>query len=190
VTTMGHVYLYHGTGGGKTAASLGLALRSLGHGHRVVVVQFLKYWEETGEYKIRNKLKPLYEIRQFGRSGWITSGAESGEVSVSGFTADVRTATEEDRAAAKKALSYTKRVLASNHPPELLILDEICLAAYFGIVDAIEVLSILDNLPNETDAVLTGRYAPKELMDRADFINEVREIKAPTLFILRKGIQY
>jgi cob(I)alamin adenosyltransferase len=190
VTTLGNIYLYYGTGGGKTAASLGLALRSLGHGHRVVVVQFLKYWEETGEYKIRNKLEPLYEIRQFGRPGWIISGAEGGEVSVSGFTADVRTAAEEDRVAAKKGLSYAKKVLASGNPPELLILDEVCLAAHFGIVDTIDVLFILDNLPDETDAVLTGRYAPRELMDRADFVNEVREIKAPTLFTLREGIQY
>jgi cob(I)alamin adenosyltransferase len=50
---MGHIYLYTGTGGGKTANALGLALRSVGHEHKVVIVQFLKWWKNTGEYKIR-----------------------------------------------------------------------------------------------------------------------------------------
>lgn len=186
---MGHVYLYFGTGGGKTAASLGLALRSLGHGHRVVVVQFLKHWEETGEYKVRDRLRPLYEIRQFGRPGWITSGVES-EVSVGGFKASVRGVDDEDREAAEKALSYTRRVLSSGRPPELLILDEVCLAAHMGVVDSTDVVAVLDALPEETDAVLTGRYAPQELIDRADFVNEVREVKAPASFVSREGIQF
>ena len=79
---MGHVYLYYGTGGGKTIASLGLALRSLGHGHRVIIIQFLKHWKKTGEYRAAKTLGPLYEIRQFGKPGWIKSGDEEGEVSV------------------------------------------------------------------------------------------------------------
>lgn len=186
---MGHVYLYYGTGGGKTAASLGLALRSLGHGHRVVIVQFLKHWEETGEYRIRHRLKPLYEIKQFGRPGWITSGAEN-EVSVGGFTSSVRGVDDEDKKAAEKALSYARRVLSSRRPPELLILDEVCLAAHLGVVDSAEVVAFLDGLPEETDAVLTGRYAPQELINRADFVNEVREVKAPASFVSRKGIQF
>lgn len=186
---MGHVYLYYGTGGGKTAASLGLALRSLGHGHRVLVVQFLKHWKETGEYRIRDQLKPLYEIRQFGRPGWLASGVES-EVSVGGFTASVRGVDAKDKIAAKKALTYVEKTLSSEYPPELLILDELCLAAHLGVVEPMEVVHLLDNLPEETDAVLTGRFAPQELIDRADFVNEVREIKAPSSFVLRKGVQF
>ena len=186
---MGHVYLYYGTGGGKTAASLGLALRSLGHGHRVVIVQFLKHWEETGEYRVRGRLGPLYEIRQFGRPGWITSGAES-EVAVGGFTASVRGVNDEDKEAAERALSYARSVLSSRRPPELLILDEVCLAAHLGVIESGEVIALLDGLPEETDAVLTGRYAPQELISRADFVNEVREVKSPASFTTRKGIQY
>jgi len=67
---MGHIYLYTGTGAGKTTNALGLALRSVGHKHKVVIIQFLKWWKKTGEYKIRNRLKPYYEIYQFGRPGW------------------------------------------------------------------------------------------------------------------------
>lgn len=189
MTTMGKVYLYYGTGGGKTAASLGLALRSLGHGHRVVVIQFLKYWENTGEYRIRDRLKPLYTIKQFGVPGWITSGME-GEFNLGGFKARVRNVEDEDKAAAKRALNYANKMISSSPPPELLILDEVCLAAHLGIVDPSEVITVLDSLPDETDAILTGRYAPRPLIDRADFVNEIREVKAPASFTSKKGIQF
>jgi cob(I)alamin adenosyltransferase len=187
---MGHVYLYYGTGGGKTAASLGLALRSLGHGHRVVVVQFLKYWKKTGEYKAAKILAPLYEIRQFGKPGWIKTGKAGKDVDVGGFKASLRSAADEDKAAAKKAMKYAERVITGKHPPELIILDEVCLASYMGIIESGDVISLLDKLPMGTDAVLTGRYAPQALIDRADFVNEVREVKAPKSFVSTMGIQY
>ena len=187
---MGHVYLYYGTGGGKTAAALGLALRSLGHGHRVTVIQFLKHWKKTGEYKAAKALGPNYEIRQFGNPGWIRSGGDGDEVSVGGFKASLRSPAEEDRAAARRALRYAEKVLKSDHPPELLILDEVCLAAHLGIADTADVLALLGKLPEATDAILTGRYTPQELIDRADFVNEVREVKAPRTFVSREGIQY
>ena len=190
MTAMGHVYLYYGTGGGKTAASLGLALRSLGHGHRVVVIQFLKHWKETGEYKVAKSLGLLYEIRQFGRRGWLKSVEDGGEVSVSGFKASLRSPDEGDKTAARRALRYAEEVLKSDHPPELLILDEVCLAAHMGIADSAEVVALLDKLPEGTDVVLTGRYVPREIIDRADFVNEVREVKAPSTFVSREGIQY
>jgi cob(I)alamin adenosyltransferase len=187
---MGHVYLYYGIGGGKTAASLGLALRSLGHGHHVVIIQFLKYWKKTGEFKAAKTLTPLYEIKQFGRPGWIRTGKAGIEVDVGGFKASLRSTAEEDKAAARKALKYAEKVICSEHPPELIILDEVCLAAHMGIVESGDVIALLDKLPPETDAVLTGRYTPKALIDRADFVNEVREVKAPKSFVSTKGIQY
>jgi len=187
---MGHVYLYYGTGGGKTIASLGLALRSLGHGHRVVIIQFLKHWKKTGEYRAAKILGPLYEIRQFGKPGWIKSGADRDEVNARGFKASLRSPDEDDKAAALKALRYAEKALKSDSPPELLILDEVCLAAYMGIADTEQVLSLLDKLPEGTDVVLTGRYAPGKIIDRADFVNEVREVKAPAMLVSREGIQY
>jgi cob(I)alamin adenosyltransferase len=190
VTAMGHVYLYYGTGGGKTIASLGLALRSLGHGHRVIIIQFLKHWKKTGEYRAAKILGPLYEIRQFGKPGWIKSGVDENKVSARGFKASLRSPAKEDKAVALRALRYARKVLKSDPPPDLLILDEVCLAAHMGIVDTEEVLSLLDKLPDGTDVVLTGRYAPGKLIDRADFVNEVREVKAPATFVSREGIQY
>ncbi len=186
---MGNIYLYYGTGGGKTAASLGLALRSVAHDHRVVIIQFLKHWKETGEVKAAEKLGPLYKIKQFGRPGWIKSQDGAGKIKVGGFEADLRAATPEDKEAAEEALAFAEQTLKKN-PPELLILDEVCLAAYMGILDTADVLSILEKVPDKTDIVLTGRYTPDKLLKRADFVNEVREIKAPRTFISREGIQF
>ncbi|MDH5780753.1 MAG: cob(I)yrinic acid a,c-diamide adenosyltransferase [Candidatus Bathyarchaeota archaeon] len=170
---MGYAYLYTGTGGGKTTNALGLALRSVGHGHKVVIIQFMKWWKNTGEYKIRKKLEPYYEIYQFGRKGWI--GLSNLE--------------EEDKTLAKRGLEFAKKIV-KERKPHLLVLDEINLAVHCKLLDFSEVLDLLDNIPKKTDVVLTGRHAPKELMDRADFVNEVIDIKHPKEIPTTKGIQY
>lgn len=74
--------------------------------------------------------------------------------------------------------------------PELLVLDEVNLALYCQLLDVREVLRFLDRLPKETDVVLTGRFAPKELMDRADFVNEIKDVKFPKTIVTTRGIQY
>ncbi len=170
---MGYAYLYTGTGGGKTTNALGLALRSVGHGHKVVIIQFMKWWKNIGEYKIRKKLEPYYEIYQFGRKGWI--GLSNLE--------------EEDKKLAKRGLEFAKEIVKESKP-HLLVLDEINLAVHCKLLDSSEVLDLLDNIPKKTDVVLTGRHAPKELMDRADFVNEVRDIKHPKKIPTTRGIQY
>jgi len=170
---MGYIYLYTGSGGGKTTNALGLALRSLGHGHKVVIIQFMKWWKNAGEYKIRKTLEPYYEIYQFGRKGWIGLGNLK----------------EEDKTLANKGLEFAKKIVKEKKP-HLLVLDEINLAVHCKLLDSSEVLALLENIPKKTDVVLTGRHAPKELMDRADFVNEVRDIKHPKEIPTTKGIQY
>ena len=170
---MGYIYLYTGTGGGKTVNALGLALRSVGHERKVVIIQFLKWWKNTGEYKIREKLQPFYEIYQFGRDGWI--GLDN--------------LGEEDRRLSKEGLNFAKKVVEEKKP-HLLILDEINLALHCNMLEIKEVMEFLDSIPEGTDVVLTGRYAPKELVDRADFVNEVKDIKHPEETVTTEGIQY
>jgi len=170
---MGYIYLYTGTGAGKTANALGLALRSIGHKRKVIIIQFLKWWKNTGEYKIQETLAPYYEIYQFGRKGWI----------------GLSNLGDDDRELAKKALRFAEKI-AKEKKPNLLVLDEINLTLYCQLLDAREVLKFLDGIPKETDVVLTGRYAPKELMDRADFVNEIKEIKTPKETVTTQGIQY
>lgn len=169
---MGHIYLYTGEGGGKTVNALGLALRSVGHGHKVVIIQFLKWWKNTGEYKIREKLKPYYEIYMFGREGW----------------KGLNNLGEEDRKLTKEGFEFAKKILKQK--PDLLILDEINLALHCKMLEVEEVLKFLETIPEKTDVVLTGRYAPQELLDRADFVNEVKDIKHLGEMVTREGIQY
>lgn len=170
---MGYIYLYTGDGGGKTTNALGLALRSLGHGHKVVIIQFLKWWKNTGEFKIRKKLGPNYEIYQFGRRGWHGLG----------------TLGEEDKKLAEKGLKFAEKVIKEKKP-HLLVLDELNLALHCRLLDSNKVLTFLSKIPKKTDVVLTGRYAPKELLERADFVNEVRDIKHPEEIPTTRGIQY
>jgi cob(I)alamin adenosyltransferase len=169
----GHIYLYTGTGAGKTANALGLALRSVGHKHKVIIVQFLKWWKNTGEYQIRSMLAPYYEIYQFGRTGWIGLGNLD----------------EEDKKLAHKALEFAERI-AKEKKPQLLVLDEVNLALHCQLLEVSDVFRLLDNIPKEIDVVLTGRYTPKELIERADFVNEIKDIKSPKEIVTTKGIQY
>jgi cob(I)alamin adenosyltransferase len=184
---MGYIYLYTGTGGGKTANALGLALRSVGHGKSVVIIQFFKWRTDIGEYLIRDRLAPYYEIYQFGREVWL--GTEDKTEEFAGENFDVESIKEKDKDLAKKALEFASRIM-KDKKPHLLVLDEVALAAHWGIVDVKTILELLGKVPEETTVVMTGRYAPQELIDRADFVNIVQDVKMPKHFKLTEGIQY
>lgn len=169
---MGYVYLYTGDGAGKTTNALGLALRSVGHGNKVVMIQFLKGRKDVGEYKIRNRLGPEYEIYQFGTSEFV----------------DPKNLRPIDYEEARKGLELAKTVLKKK--PNLLILDEINLVLAGALVNVEDVLNLLKDLPKETDVVLTGRLAPRELIDAADFVNMVVDVKHPSEMVTTKGVQY
>ena len=184
---MGYIYLYTGTGGGKTANALGLALRSVGHNKKVVIIQFLKWKKDIGEYMIKDRLAPYYEIYQFGREAWLGEKDKTAEFAGEKF--DVESVKSHDKELAKKALDFAAQVLREKKP-HLLVLDEIGLAAQWKLLEVKDVLKLLDNVPEETTVVMTGRLAPKELADRADFVNVVQEVKMPKRFKLTEGIQY
>ena len=179
----GLVYLWTGHGAGKTTSALGVALRAVGHGKKVVVIQFLKGQKDIGEYKIQKRLKPEYEIYQFGKSKFINP----------------KNPDPEDYELAKKGLEFAKKKLKEK--PFLIILDEINLITgpktiqgirHEGLLNVKELISFLDKVPPETTIYLTGRYAPKKLIDRADFVTEIKEVKHPIEdgVTARKGIEY
>jgi len=184
---MGYIYLYYGTGGGKTANALGLALRTVGRKKKVVIIQFLKWKKDIGEYLIREKLKPYYEIYQFGREAWL--GEEEKTAEFGGEKFNVENVKSHDKELAKKALDFADKVMMEKKP-HLLVLDEINLATQWKLLDVKDVLKLLDKVPEETTVVMTGRLAPKELIDRADFVNVVQEVKMPKRFKVTEGIQY
>ncbi|XES76696.1 MAG: cob(I)yrinic acid a,c-diamide adenosyltransferase [Candidatus Bathyarchaeia archaeon] len=185
--SLGYVYLYTGTGGGKTANALGLALRTVGHGKRVVIVQFCKWRQDTGEFLVRQRLGDLYEIYAFGRDVWL--GTESRTVDFGGEKFQVEAVTDRDRELAEDALAFAAGVMQERQPA-LLVLDEVNLAVHWGLLPVGRVLELLSHVPKETTVVLTGRYAAKALLERADFVNIVQDVKMPEKFEPTKGIQY
>ncbi|AKB52614.1 Cob(I)alamin adenosyltransferase [Methanosarcina barkeri str. Wiesmoor] len=170
----GLVYLYTGEGEGKTTNAFGLALRAVGHGYSVIIIQFMKGRKYIGEYKIKDRLAPEYEIYQFGREDFI----------------DFKNPMPLDYELAEKGLEFAKKAL--KRKPRLLILDEINLAAHFGIVKTEDLLKLLDDIPEETTVVLTGRRAPRKLIERADLVTEMRLIKHPfeKNVPAREGLEY
>ncbi|MBN2251571.1 MAG: cob(I)yrinic acid a,c-diamide adenosyltransferase [Candidatus Altiarchaeota archaeon] len=169
----GNTIIYTGEGGGKTTAALGLSLRAAGHGKKVVVVQFMKGRKDTGEYMIRERLAPEYEIRQFGREEFV----------------DFDDPSTVDKELTAEGLRFVKESLAGK--PDMLVLDEINLAAAIGLVDVRSVLELLRLIPPETIVVLTGRYAPEELVDAADYVVEVKDLKRPEKELpARAGFEY
>lgn len=186
---MGHIYLYTGTGAGKTTNALGLALRSIGHNRTVIVIQFLKWWKNTGEYKIRHRLKPFYKIYQFGRPGWFMLDGSPRVYKFGKKKFVVKNLEDADILFAKKGLEFAKKIL-KERKPDLLILDEINLVLHWKLLDIKEVMKFLDKMPQKTDVVLTGRYSPKELIKRADFVNIIKDLKHPRQIPATKGVQY
>jgi len=170
------VYLYTGTGAGKTTAALGVCMRTVGHGLRATVVQFMKGRKDIGEYKIQEKLKPNFELYQFGRPEFI----------------DLRNPSKKDIDLAQKGLKFVEEKVLKN-PPHLLVLDEINLAVAAGLLNLKQVLSLLDKIPAQTTVFLTGRFAPPELIARADTATEmvmIKHVLEKKGIPAKKGIQY
>ena len=153
----GYIQVYTGNGKGKTTAALGLTLRAACAGCKVFMGQFLK-GQDYSELKAAQYL-PCLEMEQFGDLHFI-----SGEPS------------PEDKADAEKGLARMKDVLASGEY-DVVVFDEINTALYFKLVSVADVLAVLDKKPDKTEVVLTGRYAPSEIIDRADLVTEMTEIK-------------
>lgn len=170
----GIVHVYTGDGKGKTTAALGLGLRAIGHGLKVYMIQFMKGGFNYGEYK-SVKLLPNFEIVQFGRPELINPSKP----------------TKEDIKAAREALNHARKIIMSGKY-DIVILDEINVALDFKLIDVHEVLELIRDKPKHVELVLTGRYAPSEVVKAADLVTFMREIKHPYRKGLstRKGIDY
>jgi len=168
---LGKVHIYTGDGKGKTTAALGLALRAIGAGYRVYIVQFLK----GQPYSELNSLKRLPEvtIKRFGQKTYIRKKGSS-----------------KDKILAQKALAWSKKVI-SGRRFDLVVLDEIFLASFFKVIKVSSIIQLIKNKPAGIELVLTGRKAPKEVIRLADYVTEMKEIKHPYQQGLgaRKGIE-
>ena len=157
----GLILVFTGPGKGKTTAALGLVLRTLGHGHRVAVVQFIKGGWEPGEARA---------LRSFGdQVAWHALGE--------GFTWETKDRERDQQLvgeAWEKALSYLR-----NPEIQLVVLDELNVALKLGYIDVNTVLAGLMERPELTHVAVTGRGAPKELVEKADLVTEMKLLHHP-----------
>jgi cob(I)alamin adenosyltransferase len=151
----GYIHIYTGDGKGKTTAALGLAIRAVGAGKRVCLIQFLK----TGNYseiKALRQLKPQIHIEQFGTGRFVRGRP-----------------TAEDQAMADKGLDAARAALA-NGENDVVILDEINVAGALGLVEAQAVLKGLQQRAPHVEVILTGRRAPSTWCEAADLVTEMQ----------------
>ncbi|HEX5921002.1 MAG TPA: cob(I)yrinic acid a,c-diamide adenosyltransferase [Nitrososphaeraceae archaeon] len=166
----GIVIVYTGNGKGKTTASLGVALRAVGHGLRVCMVQFIKGEWHYGELNSIKKLEPDFELIVAGK-GFI------------GIIDDDH-AFEEHVRAAKTALDIVEQKISLDSF-DIIILDEINYALHLGVLQLADVMKILQNRPKHLSLILTGNHACEEIITLADLVTEMKEIKHP----YKKGIK-
>jgi len=171
----GLVIVFTGNGKGKTTASLGMALRAWGQGLKVLVIQFIKGGRVYGELLAASKLAGL-EIRPMGEGFVRGAGEEEAQA---------------HRAAAQKALEEAREEIISGKW-DMIILDEIIYAVGFKLLKVEDLLVLIDIKPAEMHLVMTGRNAPEALVDRADLVTEMKEIKHPfgRGIKAQKGVEY
>ena len=169
----GFIHLYTGNGKGKTTAALGLALRAVGAGLKVFIGQFVKGMPYA-ELDALQRFAPDITVRQFGRGCFIVHQPEP-----------------EDIAAARAGLQEVAGIITRDEY-DLVILDEVCIALYYKLFSEKELTGILLSKPDRTEIVLTGRYAPQSIIDLADLVTEMKEIKHyyQEGTEARKGIEY
>ncbi len=153
----GYIHIYTGNGKGKTTAAFGLSLRAVCAGKKVYIGQFVKGMKYS-EVKAEEYL-PNLEIHQFGRSCFID-----------------REPTDEDIKLAQDGFEKCKKIM-SNGEYDLVVLDEINIALFFKLLKVEEVIKAINEKASNVELVLTGRYAPQELVDIADLVTEMKEIK-------------
>lgn len=154
----GTVQVYTGYGKGKTTAALGQALRAVGHGQKVFMVQFLKGRPGLGEIEAAKSL-PNFTILQFGSAHFVLNKP-----------------TQEDVDLARKGFQKAKEAVLSGQY-DLVIMDEVNVAVNYKMLDVEEVLELIKNKPRQVELILTGRDAHPRVIEAADLVSEVKPIK-------------
>lgn len=155
----GLLLLFTGNGKGKTTAALGLALRTLGHGRKVAVIQFIKSGNYTGEIAALKRFGDQIDFHVMG-AGFIKG----------------QTSKEDHEVAARKGWTLAREIIERGDH-HLVILDELTYPLNYNMLDEQEILSVLANRAADVHVAVTGRNASQSLIDAADLVSEIREIK-------------
>ena len=162
----GYVSVYTGNGKGKTTAALGLAVRAAGAGLKVHIGQFVKGLDSSELRVLDDKFENIC-IEQYGRACFIKKDP-----------------TAEDKEVARKGFEQIQRIVAAGKH-DLVILDELNIAIYFDLIPVDDVVSMIKDKPSHVELVITGRYAADELLENADLVTEMKEVK----HYYQKGVQ-
>ena len=162
----GYIQVYTGNGKGKTTAALGLSLRAVGAGFNVFIAQFVKGMEYSELNSIK-QLSPKITLKQFGRNCFIYQNPE-----------------EEDFKVAREGFEEVKKIVAGGKF-EVVILDEINIATHYKLISIEEILELLETKPENVEIVLTGRNVDNRILEKADLVTEMKEIK----HYYQKGVQ-
>lgn len=154
----GYIHVYTGNAKGKTTAALGLALRAAGAGLRVFIAQFIKK-TKCSEHNALKRFSDLITVKQYG-TGFL-KGKNPSMLEIN---------------SARKGLDEVKEVIASKDY-DLIVLDEINVAVHYGLIDINEIMEMLGKKPSGVEIVLTGRYADPRIIEIADLVTEMSEIK-------------
>jgi cob(I)alamin adenosyltransferase len=175
--TKGLVIVYTGNGKGKTTAALGMALRAVGYNHKICMIQFIKGSWHYGEMTSSKRLEPEFELTAIGK----------------GFVGilDDKSPLEDHKKVAQEALKIARDKINSR-TYNLVILDEINYALNLGLINLQDVLDIISTKPEDVNLVLTGNHAGDEIIEKADLVTEMKEIKHPfkSGIKAKKGIDF
>lgn len=170
----GYIQVYTGNGKGKTTAAIGQAVRAAGFGLKTYFVMFMKEFPYN-EIKSLEKLQDFITIIQVGKDDFVYKKVLP---------------SEEEKTKIKNALYQTKiKMLCGEF--DLIVLDEIFVSIYFGLISKEEVISFINEKPDDVELILTGRYCPQEIIDKADLVSEMKEIKHyyEKSVLARRGIE-
>ncbi len=201
---LGLVHVYTGNSKGKTTMAMGVAIRAAGQNLKVHIIQFLKGGYYTGEFLAISNYVPQINFEQYGKhcikeKQQMKLSSFEGTPKVEYFREDVECGDcrscflgdEEEKVLALQAFRRAKE-LVSDENVDVVILDEIIVCVAKEILDIDDLFDLIKNKHENCELVLTGRYAPMELFDKADLITEMRPIKHPfeAGINARKGIEY
>lgn len=156
----GYIQIYTGNGKGKSTAAIGQAVRAAGFGLKTYMVQFMKEYPYNEILALQN-LKDRIEVTQCGKDDYV-------------FRRELPPIKEIEKAETGLA-DAKEKMLSGNY--DLIILDEVCVAIYFKLFNTNEILEFVQSKPENVELILTGRYCPQELIDAADLVTEMTEVK-------------
>ncbi|GJQ57777.1 MAG: cob(I)yrinic acid a,c-diamide adenosyltransferase [Candidatus Scalindua sp. AMX11] len=172
----GLLIIYTGNGKGKTTAAIGSAIRAVGQGLKVIMLQFIKGSWKYGELESLKRLKPDFEIQPLGK-GFVGANSKLGEEEVQGNIS--------------KSWERAKEAIASDRY-DMVILDEVNYVIDYGLLPVEEVVTVLEKRPKRLHVIMTGRNVHERVVEKADLVTEMREIKHPYSQGIKaqKGIEF